>query len=35
MYSLTKHRLHVLIKIDNTNRKMFSSCHECGTKKKF
>ena len=23
MYSLTKHRLHVLIKIDNTYRKMF------------
>ena len=35
MYSLTKHRLHVLIKIDNTYRKMFSSCHEYGTKEKF
>ena len=36
MYSLTKHRIHFLIKIDkNLEKKRFSSYHERGTKKKF
>ena len=35
MYSLTKHRIHVLIKIDkNLEKKRFSSYHERETKKK-